>query len=184
MNDNYLTRKEFVYQTSKTFLLLAGVGIVLSDCNSDKKTKIKFARFDHAMNFVENYKDEISVEVHGLWTFPQMIAHCAQSIEYSMKGYPVNKSSIFQNTIGALAFNYFSYKGEMTHSLSEPILGAPEISASLGVKESISRLFQSIVDFMNFKGEFAPHFAYGKLSKLEYEKAHVYHIANHLSELI
>ena len=136
------------------------------------------------MIFVENYKDEKSVEVNGIWTFPQMITHCAQSIEYSINGFPVNKSAMFQNTIGTLAFEYFSYKGEMSHSLSEPIPGAPEIPNDIGVQDSIKRLFSSIEQFLNHKRNFAPHFAYGNLTKKEYEKAHSFHLANHLSELI
>ena len=178
------TRKEFVRDSSKLFLLMSGTGLILSNCNSQTKTKIRFSRFAEAMSFVENYKDEKSVEVNGVWTFPQMIAHCAQSIEYSIKGFPVNKSAMFQNTIGHLAFEYFSYKGEMSHSLSEPIPGAPEIPKDLGVQESIKRLFLSIDQFLNYKGNFAPHFAYGNLTKKEYEKAHSFHLANHLSELI
>jgi hypothetical protein len=93
----------------------------------------------------------------GEWSPYQIFTHCAQSIEFSLSGFPEHKSEFFKNTAGQLAFSAFSTKGQMTHSLSEPI--------------------------QQFEGKLAAHFAYGELSKPDYERAHVMHFYNHLHEI-
>ena len=40
----------------------------------------------------------------GGWNPAQVFAHLAQSIEYSMTGFPQPKSALFQSTVGAAAF--------------------------------------------------------------------------------
>ena len=66
----------------------------------------------------------------GGWNPAQVFAHLAQSIEYSMTGFPQPKSALFQSTVGAAALAVFHSKGAMTHSLTEPIPGAPAIAVT------------------------------------------------------
>lgn len=68
------------------------------------------------------------------WNWPQTLVHCAQSIEYSLTGFPQMKSAVFQRTIGAAAFSVFSWRGRMTHDLAEPIPGAPELDPKVEVR--------------------------------------------------
>lgn len=125
----------------------------------------------------------------GEWNPHQIFTHCAQSIEYSMLGFPEHKSTLFKNTVGQLAFSVFAYRGKMTHGLSEPIPGAPLLAreehdaAQLSVQNALARLKQALIDFHQYQGELAPHFAYGKLSKEEYQLAHLMHLNNHLEEI-
>ncbi len=119
----------------------------------------------------------------GLWQPAQILSHLAQSVEYSMTGYPIHKSAVFKSIVGKSAFSAFSYKGVMTHSLIEPIPGAPEL-ASTDSDHSLSRLIASLSNFDSFNGKLQPHFAYGKLTKEEYRLAHLMHIHNHLTEII
>jgi hypothetical protein len=107
--------------------------------------------------------------------------HCAQSIEYSMSGFPQPKSKLFQHTIGAAAVGVFSWRGRMTHDLSEPIPGAPMLDAKADTAQAVERLRASMLAFANWSKPLLPHFAYGELSKQEYELAHAMHLANHLS---
>jgi len=65
----------------------------------------------------------------GGWTWEQTLTHCAQSIEYSMHGFPRSKGWLFQRTVGAAAFGAFRRRGHMSHGLAEPIPGAPAIAA-------------------------------------------------------
>ncbi len=123
----------------------------------------------------------------GQWKLGQIFEHCAQSVEYSMTGYPEHKSALFKNTLGHIAFSAFSAKGKMTHSLHETIPGAPQLSLNQDVSYyllALSRLRKSLTDFESYAGTLMPHFAYGALTKAEYELAHVMHINNHLSEII
>jgi hypothetical protein len=40
------------------------------------------------------------------WSWAQTLVHCAQSIEYSMIGYPSGKSALFQRTVGTAAYGW------------------------------------------------------------------------------
>lgn len=41
----------------------------------------------------------------GTWNPYQVFNHCAQSVEFSMTGFPESESALFQNTAGTLAFS-------------------------------------------------------------------------------
>ena len=124
--------------------------------------------------------------VHALepataWTWAQTLVHCAQSIEYSLQGFPLPKSALFQNTLGAAAFKVFTLRGRMSHNLAEPIPGAPALDANASAEGALARLRQAVQDFGAHTGPLQPHFAYGALSRAQYEQAHAMHLANHLS---
>jgi hypothetical protein len=119
----------------------------------------------------------------GKWSSYQIFTHCAQSVEYSMSQFPSHKSSFFKGTIGKLAFSIFSSKGQMTHGLSDPIPGAPPLTSFMDIDIALNRLKKSLIDFDKYLGPIAPHFAYGELTKKEFEMAHVMHLYNHLQEI-
>jgi hypothetical protein len=126
--------------------------------------------------------DKILVHT-GEWAPAKIFTHCAKSVEYSMSKFPEHKSNFFKHTIGKLAFSLFSSKGKMTHSLREPIPGSPSIDSTLDTAEALDHLKKSLTDFEQYEGKLAPHFAYGELTKSEYEIAHVMHLYNHLQEV-
>ena len=148
---------------------LGGGALLLIDGTNEDQLTIDFAlkKLD-----VLSHKNLINL---GEWNSYQIFTHCAQSVEYSMSQFPLHKSSFFKNTIGKLAFSIFSSKGKMTHDLSDPIPGAPSLT--------LNRLKKSLIDFDNYLGPIAPHFAYGELTKKEFEMAHVMHLYNHLQEI-
>ena len=123
------------------------------------------------------------VSMAGAWRLSQVLEHCAQSVEFSMIGFPEHKPELFKQTIGKLAFSAFSEKGEMRHNLAEAIPGAAELMAE-NVQASYQRLKQAMLDFKQFQGELADHYAFGPLNKAQYEQAHVMHFYNHLQEVI
>jgi hypothetical protein len=120
---------------------------------------------------------------NGQWTVSQILMHCAQSVEYSMTGFPEHKSALFKQTVGKLAFSTFASKGRMTHNLSEAIPSAPALDKSTAISVAHNRFKQALLDFQQYEQPLAPHFAYGKLSKHEYEIAHAMHFYNHLREI-
>lgn len=119
----------------------------------------------------------------GDWNVAQILAHCAQSVEFSMTGFPEQKSALFRNTVGATAFALFSATGKMTHSLSEAIPGAPLIKENAEIPAAYERFRESMLAFRDYSGRLAPHFAYGSLTKSQYERAHAMHFYNHLVEI-
>ncbi|QBF82886.1 DUF1569 domain-containing protein [Shewanella maritima] len=125
-----------------------------------------------------------NASVNGEWDLAQMLNHCAQSVEYSLSGFPEHKSDLFKHSVGALAFTAFAAKGRMTHGLSEPIPGAPTLAAGGSVAAAAQRFKASLAQFHSFSGMLMPHFAYGYLSKAQYELAHVMHFYNHLTQVV
>lgn len=123
------------------------------------------------------------VSFYGDWNSFQTFTHLAQSVEYSMLGYPEHKSELFKSTLGKSAFNVFSSKGYMKHNLEESIPGAPSLSAEGSSEDAINRLIVALQNFSAHNGELAEHFAYGALTKDEYAIAHVLHIHDHFSQL-
>lgn len=123
-----------------------------------------------------------SFEKSGAWNASQVFNHCAQSVEFSMTGFPQSKSALFQHTAGPLAFSVFSARGAMSHNLHEVIPGAPELVAASDVELALDRLTKSLRGFEAYNGALKPHFAFGLLNKPDYAVAHVLHINNHLQE--
>jgi hypothetical protein len=120
----------------------------------------------------------------GAFTLPQMLHHAAQSIEYSLRGFPQMKSAAFRHTVGAAAFAVFDARGVMSHGLAEPIPGAPALPADATLDTAAARLLKAFGDFDRHAGALQPHFAYGALDKPQYTRAHLMHLANHWTELV
>lgn len=134
-------------------------------------------------NDVLNALASAKVRVHSRgWNWAQTLIHCAQSIEYSMTGFPQSKSRLFQATAGSAAFALFELRGRMFHDLTEPIPGAPDLEVSQGEDQALERLRTAMSAFSRWETGLMPHFAYGRLTKAQYELAHSMHLANHLSQ--
>lgn len=175
-----MKRRQFIKTAvaSGTVIGVGGVSLWLNDSSDKSRLTIDAVLAEIAI------LSKQSLATSGGWRLNQIVDHCAQSIEYSMIGFPKHKSAIFKNTLGRLAFSAFVTKGEMMHALDEPIPGAPLIGAQeLTTQDSFSRLIISLAEFKEFSGDLAPHFAYGTLSKSDYEIAHALHFYNHLSEI-
>jgi hypothetical protein len=122
------------------------------------------------------------VSIKG-WSPMEVFNHCAQSIEYSISGYPQLKPEWFRKSVGPLAFDVFAARGAMRHPLDEFIPGAAALDAPATEALALKRLQQAFSDFAAHTGELKPHFAYGALSHAEYTQAHVMHLYNHMSLL-
>lgn len=113
------------------------------------------------------------------WDLPHTLDHCARSIEHSMLGFPEQRNIVFQTLIGATAFHIFDARGYMSHNLVEEIPGDQFEPPLPTLETAIARLQNSIHTFMAYQGALSPHFAYGKLSKSQFDRANAMHIANH-----
>lgn len=122
------------------------------------------------------------LEKSGQWSAYKVFVHCAQSVDYSMTGYPNHHSVLFKKSVGKMAFSAFKAKRKMSHNLAEAIPGAEAIANIGSVTNALHQLKISLLNFEAFSGDLRAHFAYGELSKSEYEKAHAMHFLNHLQE--
>lgn len=121
--------------------------------------------------------DELSVD--GPWSVAQVFSHCAQSIEYSMIGFPLAKPAWFQATAGKLVLRKFLRQGYMTHDTRGAIPGAPPPNNTTP-RLGLDRLLQAIDKFQAHAEPFAPHFAYGAVDKARYGRVQAMHVAEHL----
>lgn len=163
---------------------IAGAGYFLSRPSTDRQ--LVFTSVAEAMREVERLAAASAhtqaLEPATAWSWAETLEHCAQSIEFSLRGFPAPRSVLFQNTLGSAAFQVFALRGRMSHNLAEPIPGAPALSASAASASAmLARLRTAAQHFEDHTEPLQPHFAYGALSKAQYEQAHAMHLANHLS---
>ena len=145
--------------------------------------RLKFTSLSEALKEAEELVSRNIILPETVFSLPQTLIHCAQSIEYSMSGFPESKSSLFQNTLGSAAFSVFSWRGRMSHNLTEEIPGAPKMRSDVDATAALERLHTSVKLFHDSNEPFQPHFAYGQLNRSEYELAHALHLANHFSSI-
>ncbi len=117
------------------------------------------------------------------WDLARVLQHAAQSIEFSMQGFPELKSALFRGSVGKLAFAVFDARGRMSHALDEPIPGAPALADGQPLPDAVRRLAKALNEFDAWRAPLAPHFAYGLLDKPAYTRAHLMHLADHWTEL-
>lgn len=115
------------------------------------------------------------------WSPSEVFNHCAQSIDYSIDGYPELKPAWFRHSLGPAAFAMFSVRGAMRHPLDEAIPGAAALTEPADQALALQRLQMAFQRFSEHQGALKPHFAYGALEHGEYAEAHVLHLYNHLT---
>jgi len=163
----------------RRLVLLAAAATPLAGCKSaEVKT---FPTLASALKAIESLASGHTKE--GTWNLSQMLQHAAQSVEYSIDGFPEKKSGMFRATVGAAAFAVFEARGAMGHALDEPIPGAPVLDREAPLPGAIQRALVALRRFEAHAGALAPHFAYGALDKAQYTRAHLMHLANHWTEV-
>lgn len=178
-DDHHASRRSFIATAAVAGLAVASTTACQKANAADRQ--LVFASFSDAQRELDRLGKAAALTSTAQWSWPQTLVHCAQSIEFSLTGFPQPKSALFQNTAGAVAFQVFSWRGRMSHDLAEPIPGAPALDTSTDAATAMARLQQAIADFRKRTEALRPHFAYGELNKPSYERAHAMHLANHLS---
>lgn len=140
------------------------------------------------MGELNNIKEVLSSKYYNYtgkkdnWSPYKTFVHCAQTINYSMEGYPKYKPLIVQLTIGRFVFKKYMKQGYMKHNLSAPVQGSPFIEDSSDINLGIDILINAIDRFQEYDGFFKRHLIFGNLTKEEYEIYFAMHIKDHLSE--
>jgi hypothetical protein len=162
-------------------LLAAASPLALSGCAGELTPG--FATWQQARESVLELMFRQHHLAHQSWNLPQLLQHLAQSIEYSIQGYPAPKSALFQQTLGTAAFAVFDARGKMSHDLADPIPGAPALQAQQSLKTAVQRLLDAMQAFSAHRGALKPHFAYGELTREQYQRAHLMHLADHWRQI-
>lgn len=156
---------------------------LLSACAPASLDASAFDSMASALKTLEALK-RAAPRMTGAWDLAQVLHHAAQSVEYSLQGFPSPKPAWFRATVGPAAFSVFSARGRMSHALDEPIPGAPAIARGQPVEPAVDRAIAALQAFEAHAGPLAPHFAYGALDKPSYTRAHLMHLANHWQEAV
>nr|WP_315464341.1 DUF1569 domain-containing protein [uncultured Rhodoferax sp.] len=180
MNNDFNAERRVCLRRGATLSLLAAGG-VLTACAAGQDRGLQFSTLAAAQDEVMRLTQAPALDSAAAFSWSQTLEHCAQSIEFSMSGFPEPKSALFQKTVGTAAFSVFSWRGKMNHDLAEPIPGAPALASDMPAAAAVERLQKAIATFAQWNGELKPHFAYGELTKPQYEQAHAMHLAQHLS---
>ena len=168
-----------------TALAVAGVGAGGLWLQGEPAPIATFAGSDDARAWIDAIVRTGSGHSIGSWPLPQVFEHAAQSIEYSIDGYPAMHSTWFRASVGPLAYAVFARRGRMSHDTAEPIPGAPALLAT-DVDLAAQRLLRALERFEAYPSSaaLAPHFAYGVLGKDQYRRAHLMHLAEHAGEIV
>src|SRR5689334_17438134 len=105
---------------------------------------------------------------NSVWNLSQTLQHCAQTIGYSVTGYPKLKPRPYRATVGALAKRVFLLRGATRHSLGAEIDGAPPLDPTLSVAEAVTRVSDAVRRFSGYQANHPPHPAYGACTHQEY----------------
>jgi hypothetical protein len=141
----------------------------------------RFASIAAALNTLAQLKIA-APRMTGTWDVAHVLHHTAQSIGFSMVGFPALKPAWFRATLGSYAFALFNARGAMSHDLTEPIPGAPAIAQGQPLIPAVDHAIAALRAFDAHTGALQPHFAYGTLDKPDYTRAHLMHLANHWNE--
>lgn len=145
-------------------------------------TPSRLHTFDEVLRELQQLETS-TPKLAGNWSLAQVLGHCAQSIEYSVTGYPKLRPAWFRATVGPLVKRRFLGRGFMSHDLEAAIEGAPALHPQEPLRDVIGRLRDAIEKFRAHQGALSPHLAYGACTREEYEMLHSMHIANHLSRM-
>jgi hypothetical protein len=155
--------------------------VVVSKLRPAPLASERFASIDATLNTLAQLKNA-APRMAGAWDLAHVLHHTAQSVEYSMAGFPALKPAWFRATLGSYAFALFNSRGAMSHDLAEPIPGAPAIAQGQPLAPAIDHAIAALRAFDAHTAALQPHFAYGTLDKPAYTRAHLMHLANHWNE--
>ncbi|EFU74787.1 DUF1569 domain-containing protein [Enterococcus italicus] len=142
----------------------------------------QFASLDEALNILEQLKENESVCTKN-WSVYEICLHCAQTIDYSMTGYPEMKPKLIRQTIGKKVVKKFLTDKKMSHNLQAPVAGGAPIAHDGLPIDGIQALIDATHRFQAWDGELQEHGVFGELSKEEYATYFALHIADHFQEI-
>jgi Protein of unknown function (DUF1569) len=134
-------------------------------------------------HITENRPESEVLASGSAWNLSQTIQHCAQTVGYSVTGYPRLKPALFRATVGALVKRLFLMRGAMKHSLGAEIDGAPPLDPDLPVTEAVASLVEAVALFTAHTGTPAHHPVYGRCTHTQFGRLHAMHLADHLPGL-
>ncbi|HMY65521.1 MAG TPA: DUF1569 domain-containing protein [Leptospiraceae bacterium] len=139
--------------------------------------EIRFKSLDEAIAELKRIEN-LPKKTLGIWSYYQILDHCADGIESCMNGYKASAPWLIRKSIGQILKMKTFSQGYMDHGGMNP--SAPKKREEGDEKKALQRLLSAADAFKAFKGKFQLHPFFDELTADEFEKLHAYHIANHL----
>lgn len=141
------------------------------------RRELHFKSFEDALVEVDDLLSG-EVETLGTWSFFQILDHCAGALRFSMAGHPVPPRSLVERARGWLLLRLTFLRGSIPAGIRNPRIPDGRIEGD--AREAAVRLREAASAFRAHQGSLTPHPRFGPLSKAEWEKMHLFHLANHL----
>jgi hypothetical protein len=140
--------------------------------------KLRFTNLEDAIVEIKRL-ESIPKSTTGVWSYYQILNHCADFIDFCINGYPMMAPWAVRMTIGQFIKHKTFLQGYMDPKSFNPT--APTTREEGDELKAQERLLKSIERFKVYSGKLHKHPFFDQLNKDEFEKLHAYHIANHLS---
>ncbi len=118
----------------------------------------------------------------GKWGLAQVCEHLALALEAMMTGFPRPFPWWVRWLGGPVVRAWVFATGRFPAGLPTPAGVAPAADVDEGA--AIHHLLEALERFTRFDGPLAPHPAFGRLSRRQWERLHLIHCAHHLSFLL
>ena len=169
-------------QAGAAFAIAVAAPALLSACAPAPISLSEFGSMADAQRTLEAVK-ALPLRMASGWDMAHVLHHVAQSVEYSLSGFPLLKPAWFRASVGPAAFEVFEACGRMTHGLNEPIPGGTPINDGQPLAPAVDHLVAALAAFERHTGPLAPHFAYGPVDKPACARAHQMHLSNHWQQV-
>ena len=142
---------------------------------------LRFRTLDQVVEELKIIKTSAVLNSIATWSPYQNIKHLSELMNYSLTKYPMEMPIFLRLTVGKIYKKYMFTLGYMPQGLPNPI--APKVREEGDTRKEIDLFLLRIQEFKNFKGEFAIHPIFDKLSREDWEILHSMHAAHHLSNI-
>lgn len=120
------------------------------------------------------------VETSGVWSYYQILTHCAAALENTIKGLRPEMPWWRLHIAGPLAYWVNASRGRLPVGIRGNPQIAPEKREEGDERAALDRLRKAMKAFEDFEGDFSHHRRLGRLSKEQWTLFHAMHLANHL----
>jgi hypothetical protein len=118
----------------------------------------------------------------GNWGLAQVCEHLALALEATMAGFPRPFPWWVRRLVGPGLRAWVLGTGRLPAGLPVPAGVAPPAAPEEGA--AVRHLREALERFARFDGPLAPHPAFGRLSRRQWERLNLIHCAHHLSFLL
>ena len=143
------------------------------------KRELRFKTFEDIRNELRQL-GQGPVETTGLWSYFQILTHCAASLENTIKGIRRDMPWWKKYLIGPLSFKKIAADGFFPNGIKGNPMTSPTEREEGDEKTALGRLRQALEEFEKFEGKFSDHPRLGVLNKKQWAYFHAMHLAHHL----